>query len=90
MNKYIDADKLKGEIKRQQRRLILLSNTEQVSIRRDCSLQNGVYNSILGIIDSLQQEQSEVDTEEDNNKCPVCGWSLDAAGCCGCCGYGRR
>lgn len=55
----IDAEKLKAEIERQQRRLILLSNTEQVGIRRDCALQNGVYDYILDIITSLQQEQPE-------------------------------
>jgi len=55
--KYINAERLKAEIERQQKRLILLSNTEQVSVRRDCALQNGVYSHILEIIDSLQQEQ---------------------------------
>lgn len=59
MNKYINADKLIAEIERQQRRLMVLSNTEQVDMRRDCALQNGVYVHILGIIDSLQQEQPE-------------------------------
>ena len=62
--KYIDADKLKAEIERQQRRLILLSHTEQVDMRRDCALQNGVYDNILSIIASLQQEQPEVDLEK--------------------------
>ena len=56
MSKYIDADKLITEIKRQQRRLIILSNTEQVSVRRDCDLQNGVYDNILNFITSLQRE----------------------------------
>jgi len=54
--KYIDADKLIAEIERQQRKLMLLSNTEQVSIRRDCALQNAAYSYILSIISSLQQE----------------------------------
>lgn len=90
--RYVDVEKLKAEIERQQRRLILLAtNTEQASVKRDCALQNGVYDHILSIINSLQQEQTDTDIEEqDDNKCPVCGWSLDAAGCCGCCGYGRR
>ena len=61
---YIDADKLIAEIERQQRRLIVLSNTEQVDKRRDCDLENGVYNSILAIITSLQHEQP-VDGLED-------------------------
>lgn len=58
MNKYIDAEKLIAHIKRQQRRLILLS-TKQVDMRRDCAIQNGVYDNILDIITSLQQEQPE-------------------------------
>ena len=57
--KYIDSEKLIAEIERQQRRLTLLSNTEQVDLRRDCALQNGVYNSILATISSLQQEQPD-------------------------------
>lgn len=61
---YIPVDKLKAEIERQQRSLMLLSNTEVVSMRRDCALQNGVYVHILGIIDALQQEQPEVDLDE--------------------------
>ena len=59
MKKYIDADKLKAEIKRQQIRLMVLSNTEQVDVRRDCALQGGVYDSILATITSLQQEQQD-------------------------------
>ena len=54
--RYIDTDKLKAEIERQQRNLMLLSNTEQVSVRRDCALQNAAYSYILSIISSLQQE----------------------------------
>lgn len=63
--KYIDAEKLIAEIERQQRRLIILSHTEQVDMRRDCALQNGVYDNILSIIASLQQEQAEVDLEKE-------------------------
>lgn len=56
-HKYIPADKLIAEIERQQRQLMILSNNEQVDIRRDCALQNGVYNHILNLIYSLQQEE---------------------------------
>lgn len=64
--KYIDADKLIAKIKRQQRKLIVQSShTKQVDIRRDCALQNGVYDYILGIIDSLQQEQTRVELEKE-------------------------
>lgn len=62
--KYIPADKLIAEIKQQQRKLTLLSNTEQVDVRRDCALQNGVYEHILATITSLQKEQPGVDLEE--------------------------
>ena len=68
MNKYIPADKLIAEIERQQRQLMILFNTEQVDIRRDCALQNGVYNYVLNLIYSLQQEErstSEIIEEKD-------------------------
>ena len=65
MNNYIPADKLIAEIERQQTQLMILFNTEQVDIRRDCALQNGVYNHILNLIHSLQQEeQKERSTSE--------------------------
>lgn len=53
---YIPVEKLIAEIKRQQRRLLCLSCTEQADIRRDCALQNGVYVHILNLIAPLQQE----------------------------------
>ena len=68
MNKYIPADKLIAEIERQQRQLMILFNTEQADIRRDCAIQNGVYNHILNLIYSLQQEEpctSEIIEEKD-------------------------
>lgn len=55
--KYIDSEKLKAEIERQQRRLMVLSLKGQVDMRRDCAIQNGAYDHILGVITSLQQEQ---------------------------------
>ena len=66
MNKYIPVDKLIAEIERQQMQLMLLfNNTEQVDIRRDCAIQNGVYNHVLNLIRSLQQEeQGEHSTSE--------------------------
>ena len=63
--KYIDSEKLIAEIERQQRNLIVLSNTEQVDIRRVCAIQNGVYTYILDLITSLQQEQPEVELEKE-------------------------
>ena len=67
-HKYIPADKLIAEIERQQRQLMILFNTEQADIRRDCALQNGVYNHVLNLIYSLQQEEpcaSEIIEEKD-------------------------
>ena len=67
-HKYIPADKLIAEIERQQRQLMILFNTDQVDIRRDCAIQNGVYNHILNLIYSLQQEEpctSEIIEEKD-------------------------
>ena len=62
---YIPVEKLIAEIERQQRRLLVLSCTKQVDIRRDCILQNGVYEHILNFIASLQQEQPEVELEKE-------------------------
>lgn len=73
--KYIPADKLIAEIKKQQSRLTVLSYTEQVDIRRDCALQNGVYDYILSIITSLQQEEPENEEKIMN--------FFDALGDCG-------
>ena len=56
-HKYIPADKLIAEIERQQRQLMILFNTEQADIRRDAAIQNGVYNHVLNLIHSLQQEE---------------------------------
>ena len=63
--KYIDAEKMIAEIERQQRRLMVLSNTKQANMLRDCAVQNGVYNSILVLINSLQHEQSNADLEKE-------------------------
>lgn len=62
MSKYIPAEKLIAEIERQQRRLMVLSNTKQVDVIRDCAIQNGAYDNILTIITSLQQEQPMLDS----------------------------
>jgi hypothetical protein len=60
MNTYIPADKLIAEIERQQRKLTVLSSqTRQLDMRRDCAIQNGAYEHILGFITSLQQEQPD-------------------------------
>lgn len=48
MNKYIDSEKLIAEIER---------------LRKECSSPISVCNDILSFIDSLQQEQPEVDLD---------------------------
>ena len=92
MKNYIDANKLKAEIERLRdtalERQKNLEKIGQETVLNEMIVFN--LNKILSFIDSLLQEQSEADTEEDDGTCPVCGCALDAAGCCSCCGYGRR
>ena len=64
--RYIDADKLIAEIERQQRKFIVLSSyTRQIDTKRDYALLNGAYKHILGIINSLLQEQQGVDLDKE-------------------------
>ena len=47
---------------------MILFNIEQADIRRDAAIQNGVYNHVLNLIYSLQQEEpctSEIIEEKD-------------------------
>ena len=61
MKRYIDADKLKAEIKRQKRELEL-SIQSQGDYGQSCHIV--AYENILSLIDSLQQEQPEVELEK--------------------------
>ena len=56
MSKYIDADKLKAEIKRQKHELEF-SIQSQGDYGQSCHIVS--YENILSIIDSLQQEQQD-------------------------------
>lgn len=66
MTQYIDKDVLVEEIKRQQRRLYLLSQSNEVELRKGTAIQNGVYCSILSFIDTL--EVKEVDLEKEKGE----------------------
>ena len=62
MSKCIDAKKLKSEIERQKRRL-KTSIQSGGDYGQSCTIV--AYDNILSLIDSLQQEQSEVLSGED-------------------------
>ena len=67
MSKYIDADKLKAVIKAQINERRNWMKDVNKSDRQDqlWSDLNGEDMSIIQIINSLQQEQTEVDFEEE-------------------------
>ena len=65
MSKYIDADHLKVEIKRQKHELEL-SIQSQGDYGQSCHIV--AYENIISLIDSLQQEQPEVDIRSELEK----------------------
>ena len=54
----IDKDALMAEIERQQRKLCVLSQYG-AEIRKDASIQNGVYCSLLSFIDTLEVKEAD-------------------------------
>ena len=60
--KYIDAEKLRAEIKRQKHELEL-SIQSQGDYGQSCHIV--AYDNILSLIDSLQQEQPKVDLDAE-------------------------
>ena len=60
--KLIDKDVLVAEINRQQRKLCLLGQSNEVELRKNVAIQNGVYYSLLSFLDTL--EVKEVDLEK--------------------------
>lgn len=95
MAHYIDADRLRTELEKQLKNARDYMNGAGMRYKGPkyykAQGKESAYDALLNVIDSLQQEQPDVDIEEqDDDKCPICGCALDAAGCCGCCGYGRR
>ena len=63
MAKLIDKDALVAEIERQQRKLCVLSQSNEVELRKNAAIQNGVYCSILSLLDTI--EVKEVDLEKE-------------------------
>jgi hypothetical protein len=59
----IDKDALVAEIERQQRRLCLLGQSNEVELRKNAAIQNGVFCSLLSFIETL--EVKEVDLEKE-------------------------
>ena len=64
MNKYIDAEKLKSEIKLRREKLC----ERYLDVSEDANLEYDVLSEILNIIESHQQEQLEVDFEKELQK----------------------
>ena len=88
MAHYIDAKKLKKIVEQAKQRAL---KGAEVDDDLYCDGRADAFGEVLLEIDSLQQEQPEVDIEEEyDNNCPICGCALDAAGCCSYCGNGRR
>lgn len=65
MSKYIDADKLIAELRRQKHELEL-SIQSQGDYGQSCHIV--AYENILSLITSLQQERPEVDLEKFTDK----------------------
>ena len=61
MSKYIDADKVIAEIEKLKGRLIYGACAAQIEMETNC--KDEAYNEVLSCIDSLQQEQPEVELE---------------------------
>ena len=66
MTQYINKDVLVAEIKRQQRRLNILEQSNEIELRRDAAIQNGVYCSLLSFLNTL--EVKEVDLNDETCK----------------------
>ena len=65
MTQYIDKDAVVAEIERQQRRLDTVGQTNELELRKNAAIQNGVYCSLLSFINTL--EVKEVDLEKEFN-----------------------
>lgn len=66
MNKYIDADLLRKEIEKERK------NIDGLFTEGDNSFYDGqddAYNHTLALINSLQQEQQEVNLEKEIDAC---------------------
>lgn len=67
MSKYIDADRLKAEIKKKRNKIVAEALDPDASIERVASAKykKDALSDAISIIDSLQQEQPEVDLEKE-------------------------
>ena len=65
MAHLIDKDHILAEIEKQQRRLCILSQSNEVELRKNAAIQNGVYCSLLSFLDTLKAK--EVDLEKEIN-----------------------
>ena len=63
--KLIDKDALVAEIERQQRRLDILGQSNEVELRKNAVIQNGAYCSLLSFINRMSEEPSSDDLEEE-------------------------
>ena len=72
MAKLIDKDALVAEIEKRQRELCVLSQSNDVELRKDAALQNGVYCSLLSLLDTL--EVKEVDLMIHTIIAECCNW----------------
>ena len=55
--KLIDKAAVVAEIERQQRKLCVLSQSNEVEFRKKAAIQNGVYCSVLSFLDTLEVKE---------------------------------
>ena len=55
--KLIDKDAVVAEIDRQQRKLCLLGQSNEVELRKSAAIQNGVYCGILSFLDTIEVKE---------------------------------
>jgi len=65
MAQYIDKDALVAEINRQQRRLDIVGQTNELELRKNASIQNGVYCYILSFLNTLEVKEVDLEKELD-------------------------
>ena len=59
-------EEIKAEIKRQQRKLTIISQSNNTELCRDAAIQNGTYEHLLSFIESLEKELPTI------HPCEVC------------------
>lgn len=66
MAQFIYKDALVAEIEKQQRRLCILGQSNEVELRKNVAIQNGVYYSLLSFLDTLEMKEVDLEKEIDN------------------------